>query len=277
MKNFIKVLALATMLSSLVYANSMDEMIIDFEESRVSKNPNLKLLDIEINTKKSLPHGWYGYILDVTLEIAGKKRVIKDTLFTDGKFITPELLDAKNGRTFKDLVTIDLSDKYYDKSKLLLGNHNAKNKIVIFSDPLCPFCKRYVPEVMNNLEKHSNQVAMYYYHFPLLRIHPAAGPLSKIMEVAKHKNVKDLELRVYKTDWEKYFSPKENNPEVILEAFNKVFNTKISISEITSSKLERTIQKDIKMGENVMVQGTPTIFINGKQDNTKLEYLNLGK
>ena len=31
------------------------------------------------------------------------------------------------------------------------------------------------------------------------------------------------------------------------------------------------------MGEEVMVQGTPTIFINGVKDTTKLKYETLGK
>ena len=28
-----------------------------------------------------------------------------------------------------------------------------KDKIVIFSDPLCPFCKDYVPEVIKHVNK----------------------------------------------------------------------------------------------------------------------------
>jgi len=33
----------------------------------------------------------------------------------------------------------------------------------------------------------------------------------------------------------------------------------------------------MEMGEEVMVQGTPTIFINGEKDTQKTKYKDLGK
>ena len=98
--------------------------------------------------------------------------------FSDGKYIALELIDSETGKSLKDLVTPNLTEKYYDKSKLIAGNHNAKDKIVIFSDPLCPFCKDYVPDVIKYVNKNSDTIALYYYNFPLM-IHPAATPLSK--------------------------------------------------------------------------------------------------
>ena len=276
MRKFSKLLSLSVLLSVSLFAS--DDVVIEFEKNRVSSNPNIKVNDIKINTKKELPlAGWNGYILDVEANIQGKDIKVKDILFSDGKFIALELLDAKTGKSLKDLMTPNLTTDYYNKSKLIAGNHDAKDKIVIFSDPLCPFCMDYVPEVIKHVNKNSDSIALYYYHFPLLGLHPAAAPLSKLMEVARHKGIKDAELKAYKIDWEPHFSSKSTDEKKILEAFNKQFKTDIKLEEITSKEIYEALQKDILMGEDVMVQGTPTIFINGVKDATREKYETLGK
>lgn len=277
MNKFSKILSISILLSSALYATSSDENIISFEQKRISQNPNVKIKDIKINTKKELPlNGWYGYILDVEANVQGKDINAKDILFSDGKYISLELIDSTTGKSLKDLVTPNLTDSFHDKSKLIAGNHNAKDKIVLFSDPLCPFCKDYVPDVIKYVNKNSDSIALYYYNFPL-SIHPAATPLSKLIEVAKHKGIKDVELRAYEIDWEPYFDVKATDEKKILEAFNKEFKTNIKLEEISTNEIKALIEKDISMGEEVMVQGTPTIFVNKVKDSTKLKYETLGK
>lgn len=276
MNKFSKILTLSFLLSASLFAS--DDVVLEFEKNRVSQNPNVKVNDIKINTKKELPlAGWNGYILDVQANVQGKDINAKDILFSDGKYIALELIDAKTGKSLKDLVTPNLTEKYHNKSKLIAGNHNAKDKIVIFSDPLCPFCIDYVPDVIKYVNKNSDKIALYYYHFPLTNLHPAAVPLSKMIEIAKHKGLKDVELRTYQIDWEPYFNSKSTDEKKILEAFNKEFKTDIKIEEITSKDSNESLQKDIALGEEVMVQGTPTIFINGVKDSSRLKYETLGK
>ena len=278
MKNVSKVLTLAVLLTSSLFANVSDDNVIKFEKKRISQNPNLEVKNISINTKKELPiKGWYGYVLDVEAKINDKVVNAKDILFSDGRYISLDLLDSTNGKSLKDLVTPSLSSKYYDKTKLIAGNHNAKDKIVIFSDPLCPFCMDYVPDVINHVNENKDSIALYYYHFPLLRIHPAAGPLSKLIDLGKQKGIKDIELKVYKADWDKYFDSKETDSKKIIEGFNKEFNTSFTQDDISSIELLELIENDMQMGEEVMVQGTPTIFVNGEKDTMKTKFKQLGK
>ncbi|MGB1227397.1 MAG: DsbA family protein [Poseidonibacter sp.] len=278
MKNVSKVLTLAVLLTSSLFANVSDDNVIKFEKKRISQNPNLEVKNISINTKKELPiKGWYGYVLDVEAKIDDKVVNAKDILFSDGRYISLDLLDSTNGKSLKDLVTPSLSSKYYDKTKLIAGNHNAKDKIVIFSDPLCPFCMDYVPDVINHVNENKDSIALYYYHFPLLRIHPAAGPLSKLIDLGKQKGIKDIELKVYKADWDKYFDSKETDSKKIIEGFNKEFNTSFTQDDISSIELLELIENDMQMGEEVMVQGTPTIFVNGEKDTMKTKFKQLGK
>lgn len=274
--NFSKILSLSVILSASLFSN--DSTVVDFEKKRVAQNPNVKVKDVKVNTKKDLPlAGWNGYILDVEAIVQEKSLKVKDILFSNGDYIALDLIDAKTGKSLKDLVTPNLTSNYYDKTKLIAGNHNAKDKIVVFSDPLCPFCMEYIPEVINYVNKNSDSIALYYYAFPLVQIHPASEALSKIIEVAKNKGVKDIELKAYKTDWETYFSPKENDEKKILEAFNKELKTNIKLEEIASKDINEKLSKDMSMGEEVMVTGTPTIFVNGVKDTTRELYKTLGK
>jgi len=277
MNKLSKILSTTMLLTVSLYANN-DNSVIEFEKKRVSQNPNVKLENVTVNTKKELPiAGWYGYILDVKANVQGKEINAKDILFSDGKYISLELIDAETGKSLKDLVTPNLTNNYYDKSKLIAGNHNAKDKIVIFSDPLCPFCIDYVPDVIKYVKKNSDSIALYYYHFPLLSIHPAAAPLSKLIEIAKHKGLKDVELKVYETNWETYFDVKTIDEKKILEAFNKELKTDIKIEELTAKDVNEKLNKEISLGEDVMVQGTPTIFVNGVKDSSRVKYETLGK
>ncbi|MDN5104196.1 thioredoxin domain-containing protein [Aliarcobacter butzleri] len=274
--NFSKILSLSVILSASLFAN--DSTVVDFEKKRVAQNPNVKVKDVKVNTKKDLPlAGWNGYILDVEAIVQEKSLKVKDILFSNGDYIALDLIDAKTGKSLKDLVTPNLTSNYYDKTKLIAGNHNAKDKIVVFSDPLCPFCMEYIPEVINYVNKNSDSIALYYYAFPLVQIHPASEALSKIIEVAKNKGLKDIELKAYKTDWETYFSPKENDDKKILEAFNKELKTNIKLEEIASKDINEKLSKDMSMGEEIMVTGTPTIFVNGVKDTTRELYKTLGK
>lgn len=274
--NFSKILSLSVILSASLFAN--DSTVVDFEKKRVAQNPNVKVKDVKVNTKKDLPlAGWNGYILDVEAIVQEKSLKVKDILFSNGDYIALDLIDAKTGKSLKDLVTPNLTSNYYDKTKLIAGNHNAKDKIVVFSDPLCPFCMEYIPEVINYVNKNSDSIALYYYAFPLIQIHPASEALSKIIEVAKNKGIKDIELKAYETDWEAYFSAKENDEKKILEAFNKELKTNIKLEEIASKDINEKLSKDMSMGEEVMVTGTPTIFVNGVKDTTRELYKTLGK
>lgn len=276
---FLSIIVASSLMLSSTFANdSIDANVLKFENERFSKNKRVEIKDVKINTKKEMPQkGWYGYIIDIDAKMAGKDIKAKDIVFSDGQLIAPELFDIKTGMALKDLMNPVLNDSYYDKSKLIAGNPDAKDKLVIFSDPLCPFCMDYVPDVINYVKKNEKKIALYYYHFPLFKIHPAAGPLAALMILAKKDGMKDVELKVYKADWEKYFESNEQDALKVINGFNKEFKTSYTIDDIKKKEVSEEMTHDIRMGDEVMVQGTPTIFVNGERDKSKLKYDKLGK
>lgn len=273
MLSMLKSLTISTLLiSSSLVAKSFDDKVIDFEKNRFSANKRIVLKNLTVHDKKSLTDGWYGYVVNVSADVGGKVMTVKDIVFTNGNLITPELFDIKSGVSLKTMMSPKLSDNFYNKEHLILGSENAKNKLVIFSDPLCPFCIDFVPEVIKYVKKHEDKIALYYYHFPLLRLHPAADVVSKAMLVAKKKGLKDIEEKIYNADFEKYFTEKETNKEKILKGINAVLKTNFTVKDIEDKSIAKEIEKDVMMGEEVMVQGTPTIFVNGDKDNSKTKW-----
>lgn len=267
------------LLLSSLHANINDKDIVNFEKQRLKQSTKLNLKDVQVYLKQKVePKNWYGYVLNVKAEFNGKNINAKDIVFTDGTTITTDLFDIKTGKSYKDAIAPKLTNAYYNDGHLIAGNITAKNTIVIFSDPLCPFCIDYVPEVIKYVKKNPNVAKLYYYHFPLEQIHPAAVTMVKAMTALKlNKQMQDIELKFYQTNFESYFAVNERDETKILEGINKAFKTKLTLKDIQNPAVVAEVSKDIQMGEDVMVPGTPTIFINGEVDKTKKKYEFLGK
>ena len=69
------------------------------------------------------------------------------------------------------------------------GNPNAKVKVIEFSDPECPFCKRFHKTMNQIIDEYgkSGQVAWVYRHFPLDAIHSKARKESEALECANEQ------------------------------------------------------------------------------------------
>ncbi len=279
MINIKKIILTFSILVLGLNAANFDSKIIDFEKKRLSNNARVEIIDVKINMKKRMKapiNNWYGYLIDVEAKVKDKEINAKDIVFSNGIVVSADLLDLKTGKSLKELLQPKVDAVYYNKIHLIAGNHKAKDKIVVFSDPLCPFCMDYIPDVIAHVKKNSESIALYYYHFPLLKIHPASATLVKAIYVAKQKGIKDVEEKVYKIDWEPYFKADSKDEDKILSAFNKEFNLELTKEELNNKSIMESILLDIKMGEDLMVMGTPTIFVNGEKDNTKLKYETLG-
>lgn len=270
----LKSLVIALLISSSLQANVSDKTVEDFLKKSFSANKGIKSLKVKVVSKTDIESmkGWQALIVDVFAVLKKDGRDVKQKMvwFTDGKVISPDLIDLKSGKSFKDLVSPTFKDEYYKKSNLVYGNENAKHKVAIFSDPLCPFCKSFVPEAIEYMRKQPNKFAIYYYHFPLPSLHPAAVELVKAAYVAEVQGKKDVVLNLYKV---KLDNARERNVSKILKAFNNTFGTNVKISDINSAEVSKHYEDDLKIADSLMVQGTPTIFFDGKIDKSKKKYL----
>ncbi|MEA3228948.1 MAG: DsbA family protein [Campylobacterota bacterium] len=268
-----KLSATALLLSSTLFAGQ-SEKVQEFLEEKFTENPNIISIDVQVVDTVNVKDlkGWDAVVvnLDATVKAKPENRKIKQKMiwFTNGQVITRELTDLNTGLELADMISPSFKAEHYKKENLIYGDENAKHKVAIFSDPLCPFCKDFVPEAINYMKKYPKTFAVYYYHLPLERIHPAAVQLTQAAVAAKLQGYKDVTLKLYEVN----VKGREKSTAKILKLFNEEFKTDIKESDLKSKKVKQHLQSDLDIASDLMVNGTPTIFFDGKIDKTKKKY-----
>lgn len=266
-------LSAAILLSSLSLFGATNAEVTSFLTKQIGGNKNVSNLKITVSSRAAVKDlkGWDSVIVNLTARVKqGKQeRDIEQQMiyFIHGDFITKELNNVKTGRALSTTVSPKFKAEYYKKENLVFGNANAKHKVAIFSDPLCPFCRKFVPESINYMKKYPNDFAVYYYHFPLPQLHPAAIALTKATIAAEHKGLnKVLEMYTVEID------ARETNEKKIVAAFNKTVGTSLTVADIHTPAVEKQFRHDKTVASKVMVQGTPTMFFDGVKDASKNKF-----
>ncbi len=272
----LKLLAIST-ISATLFANSIDNKIIELEKKRVASNKGVEVKNIEIINKFDLKDikGFSAYVLKVDLNYhqdANKTQemTVTDILYSDGKYVTFDIVNIDSLKSVREEINPNIDKSFYSNETFIAGSKNAKNKMLLFSDPLCYFCKDNVPDIIKDVEDNSKDFALYMYHFPITTIHPASPIIIKAMFVAEKNGMKMAEIvkKIYKSE----FNAKETNEDLVLAEVNKVLGTKISKADISKKEIDERYKADILVATKLLVGGTPTLFVNDKKDNTKQEY-----
>ena len=277
----LKLLTILVLVNSSIFGFNGDdtetkEHIDKFFRSVVDGRGQFVIMDIKVKEHKEVKEipGWRVYFVDIKIKMLKglKEEVIAhEKVFTNGKYISKDFLEIESKASLKRKMSIDMKDdSFYNKEHLIYGDGSEKDKMVVFTDPLCPFCQEFMPEMIEDIKAHPGKIAVYYYHLPLPQIHPASPTIAKAMNVAKHKGVKDVELQVYKS--KDFLLPEEKDAKKSLKSFNKALGTSIKLAEIKSSKIAKEVKEDKKWADKLMISGTPTIYLNGKKDDTRYKY-----
>ncbi len=252
-----------------------NKLLVNYVKRNIVKNPQVELKGvsvIEATTHKDLP-GWT--VLLTTMDLTYNKKEIHapEVMFVKDNLITSNLANLKTGRSYRDEIKPTVPAAMYDDAHLLFGNKDAKHKIVVFSDPMCPFCQDVIPDIMKAAKEHPDTIALYYYHLPLLRIHPVSGILTRVMHVAQKEGKKDIVEKMYGLK----INPGERNEKKVLEAVKKQLGYDVSSEKINAKEVKDAMKADEKSAGRMMVTGTPTVYIDGKWDKMRNGYEKLIK
>jgi protein-disulfide isomerase len=150
-----------------------------------------------------------------------------------------------------------------------VGPENAKLKLVEFSDLECPYCAQLAP-ILDSLHRtYPNQVSVVYKHFPL-SFHKQARAAAAAAEAAG-KQGKFFEFRYAVAPHFREFSDSlylsvAGGLGLDLEAFKRDMDL--------TPEIEKLLDDDMALGRQIGVEGTPTLFINGRlAQNRSFEYL----
>jgi len=276
MKSLMLKLLMIGLSSSFIFANVTEDKILKFLSKSVQATKSYKIKNISLSGNQDVTKmpGWKVYFVKIDLDLVGKNKsiTITDKIFSDGNIVARDLLDINTVKSIKNNFVPDFDEKFYNKSNIIAGNSDATNKLVVFSDPLCPFCMSFMPDIINFVEKYPEQFVLYYYHFPL-NIHPNSPTLIKASLVAKKQGIKDVDIKVY----EEAFDFEKKDDKLVLDAFNKLLGTKITLEDLNQKDILKHIEDDKKIVDALGLNGTPRLFTNGKIDSHRTIYKNLLK
>lgn len=149
------------------------------------------------------------------------------------------------------------------------GPEDAKVTIVEFSDFECPFCQRAAETSKKVKEKYGDKVRFIFRQFPL-SFHKSAH-LAAEASLAAHAQGKFWEYH------DKLFANQQKLDRPALEGYAKELGLNVATFKkaLDTKAHEKTVDEELKLGEEVDVQGTPTMFINGARvaDPTNMEQL----
>ncbi len=246
------------------------ETLLKYVKKNVVKNPQVKVKSIEVIEKrkhKDLP-GWDILLTSMDLEYQKKDIHAPEMIFIKDGMATGHLFNLKTGRDYRNEIKPTVPASMYDDAHLLFGNKDAKHKVLIFSDPQCPFCQEIVPEIFKAARENPTKLVVYYYHLPLLRIHPVSDVLTRVMHVAQHEGKADMVEKIYSLK----IDAGETDVTKILAAVKKHANYVVTPAQIDTKEVKDAIKADADAAGRMMVSGTPTIYLDGQWDKMRNGY-----
>lgn len=124
---------------------------------------------------------------------------------------------------FEELTKVDVSQIPLEDT-LVVGDAKAKNKVIVFSDPDCPYCQKFHQE-MKNVVKDRKDIAFFIKLFPLKKLHPESYDKSRAIACEKDKA---KALKMLEQAYDKKAIPKATCDSKAIDA-NLELGTKIGI------------------------------------------------
>ena len=265
-------LKLSTAILATTLASNANFNLEEYVKNDLIKNPQIKVKGVELLEKKDLKDakGWQAYMFLMNLSIKNKIDNYPETVYVNEKsgLVTTSLFNYKTHKQVAKNLRPNIDISYYNDAHLIAGKKDAKHKLVVFSDPMCPFCQKYVPNIYKDVKDNPNDFALYYYHMPLTRIHPVSGILTRVMEVLQHQGKIDEAIKIYSLN----ISLREKNEDKVLAAVKKQLKVDVSKADIDKQEIKDALKSDKDKATRVMLRGTPTVYLDGKFDPETISY-----
>ena len=261
-----------SLIATTLIATAAEFNLENFVRHTLVRNPQIKVEKINEISHQPIPgrSGWFAYMFTMDLSVGNRKQQIPEIVFVNPKeeLAAMSLIDLKTGQALRNTIKPKMPQSFYDKKHLVAGNANAPHKIVVFSDPQCPFCLGYLPGLLKDVRANPDKVALYYYHMPLERLHPVSKTLTVAMEHLQSQGKVDEAMKFYKLK----IDPRETNETKILSEIKKQLDIDLKPEDINKPEYREAVKADMKKAASMMVRGTPTVYFDGKYDPSRSKY-----
>jgi len=169
-------------------------------------------------------------------------------------------------------------DKIHTQFQPNLGTAGAPVVIVVFSDLQCPHCKGEAEMLRQNLiQNYSKDVRLYFKDFPIESLHPwaKAAAMAGRCIFAQSNDV----FWAYH-DWvfahQESFTPTTLNQQILDWAKGQKGLDAAKLGACLDKKTsEPEVDAELKEGHDLEINGTPTMFINGRRISQTIDWANL--
>lgn len=146
-----------------------------------------------------------------------------------------------------------------------VGAANKGVTLVEYGDFQCPACKSYYPIIKSIKEQYGDDIKIQFRHFPLVQIHPNAFIASRAAEAAG-KQGKFFEMHDLLYENQDSWSD-ATSPSTIFEGYAGQLGLNLDQfkSDVASEEIASIINADVKAGQALGANSTPTFVINDKK------------
>jgi protein-disulfide isomerase len=177
------------------------------------------------------------------------------------------IAELKGQEAMKQPLSSELQAQIAGPGAPSFGAADAKVTLVEFSDFQCPYCARAAEVTKQLRSRYGDKVRFVFRQFPLaFHQHAQAAAEAALAAHAQGKF------------WEFHDKLFENQSQLGSEALSDYakqlgLDLKAFKSAVDQRTFSESVKADVKLGELTHVQGTPTLFINGKRvsDPTNLQ------
>lgn len=146
-----------------------------------------------------------------------------------------------------------------------VGAGNKSVTLIEYGDFECPACKSYYPFVKTIKEEYGDDIKFQFRHYPLVQIHPNAFLASRAAEAAGNQG-KFFEMHdvLYENQDTWKASP---NVTVVFESYAQQLGLDVGKfkTDMMSEQTSAIINADMKAGQAIGANSTPTFVLNGKK------------
>lgn len=168
------------------------------------------------------------------------------------------------------MATSKKDDKGSQGGTAAVSNHvqgAGKKKVTLteYGDFQCPACKSFYPIVKQIKQDYGDDITFEFKNFPLTQIHPNAFAAHRAAEAAgKQGKFFEMHDLLYENQ-DTWASSSSATP--IFEGFATQLGLNIDQfkSDVASASVADTINADVKAGQQLGANSTPTFAINGKK------------
>lgn len=173
-----------------------------------------------------------------------------------GSPVGKDFNDAKLDTEFEKLKAI--SETGAKQMERLLPTVKGHAKLVVFSDYECPFCKKMDAVLLNLESEFGERLEVEMLNFPL-PFHPQALPAAIAAECARAQG-----------KYQEYQHALFQNQDKLSSVFNLKLAQKLGLNTAVFSQCQTDpaivskIEVDRQLGQFLGVNGTPSLYLNGK-------------